>query len=196
MNYLKILFDADDVAESLLGSWISMLNEQYGTNVDIEDVTDWDISLAFPTLAKQQIYSALLEDRLWKNLMPIPGAQEYLQRLYNEGHELYMVTATDYRICHIKIERILELFPFLDEKHIIIAHNKQMVMGDVLIDDSPHNLIGGHYFRILFDQPHNRGFDEKKYGVYRAHGWEQAYQLIHENLIFMPDNIWCNNIYK
>ena len=37
-------------------------------------------------------------------------------------------------------------------------------MGDVLIDDGPHNLVNGPYFRILFDQPHNRGIDEKKYG--------------------------------
>ena len=29
-------------------------------------------------------------------------------------------------------------------------------MGDVLIDDGPRNLANGSYFRILFDQPHNR----------------------------------------
>ena len=87
----------------------------------------------------------------------------------------------------------MELFPFLDANHIIIAHNKQMVMGDVLIDDGPHNLINGPYFRILFDQPHNRGIDEKKYGMHRAVGWEQVYQLIHENLVFKPDNdVWRN----
>lgn len=171
MNRLKILFDADDVAETLVQGWVSILNERYGTSVSLEDVTDWDISLAFPTLTKKQIYGVLQEEQIWANLQPIPGAQEYLQRLYDEGHELYMVTATDYRTCRVKIERILELFPFLDAEHIIIAHNKQMVTGDVLIDDGPHNLVGGRYFRILFDQPHNRGFDEKKYGMYRAGGW-------------------------
>lgn len=196
MNHLKILFDADDVAETLLDGWVKILNERYGTNVFAEDVTDWDVSLAFPTLTKQQVYSVLQEDELWANLTPMPGAQEYLQHLHDEGHELYMVTATDYRTCRVKIERILELFPFLDANHIIIAHNKQMVMGDVLIDDGPHNLVIGHYFRILFDQPHNRRFDERKYGIYRAHGWEQVYRLIHDNLIFKPDDVWRNNIYK
>lgn len=193
MTHLKILFDADDVAEMLLGSWLSLLNNRYDTSVSIDDVTDWNVSLAFPTLTKEQIYGALQDDELWANLTPMPGAQEYLQRLYDEGHELYMVTATDYRTCRVKIERILELFPFLDTDHIIIAHNKQMVMGDVLIDDGPHNLVGGKYFRILFDQPHNRGFNEKKYGMYRASSWEQVYKLIHENLVFKPDdNVWQN----
>lgn len=194
MNSLKILFDADDVAETLAQGWVSILNGRYGTSVSLEDVTDWGISLAFPTLTKKQIYGVLQEEQIWANLQPIPGAQEHLQRLYDEGHKLYMVTATDYRTCRVKIERILEFFPFLDAEHIIIAHNKQMVTGDVLIDDGPHNLVGGRYFRILFDQPHNRGFDEKKYGMYRAVGWEQVYKLIHENLVFSPDeNIWRRN---
>lgn len=193
MTRLRILFDADDVAENLLESWIGALNEKYGTTVTAEDVTDWDISAAFPTQTKQQIYGALQKDEVWANLTPMPGAQKYLKQLYDEGHDLYMVTATDYRTCRVKIERILELFPFLDIEHIIIAHNKQMIKGDVLIDDGPHNLINGPYFRILFDRPHNRGINEKKYGMYRAVGWEQVYQLIHENLVFKSDDdVWRN----
>lgn len=195
MTHLRILFDADDVAESLLEGWVKTLNDRYGTSVSVDDVTDWNIALAFPTLTKKQVYGVLQEDEIWKNLTPIPGAQEYLQRLYDEGHELYMVTATDYRTCCVKIERILEMFPFLDESHIIITQNKQMVMGDVLIDDGPHNLIGGNYFRILFDQPHNRGIDEKKYGMYRAVGWDEVYRLIHENLVFDSGNIPHDKIY-
>lgn len=185
MTQLRILFDADDVAENLLDSWLGALNEKYGTAVTAEYVTNWDLSLAFPTLSKQQVYGILQEDLVWKNLMPVPGAQEYLRRLYDEGHELYMVTATDYRTCRVKIERILELFPWLDSEHIVIAHCKQIVCGDVLIDDNPHNLVGGPYFRILFDRPHNRSFldSEKKHGIYRAKDWRQVYELIHENLL-------------
>lgn len=184
MTRLKILFDADDVAENLVECWVDKLNKRYEINVSVEDIIDWDITMAFPMLSKSQIYDVLQENETWTSLSPMPGAQEYLRRLYDEGHELYMVTATDYRTCRVKIERILELFPWLDEKHIIIIQNKQMVHGDVLIDDGPHNLVGGHYFRILFDRPHNRRFEEKRHGIYRAVGWSQVYQLIHDNLIF------------
>lgn len=178
MKHLKILFDADDVAENLLECWLKVLNDRYGTNVSGEDVTEWNLSLAFPMLTKQQVYDVLHEDTVWANLAPMPGAQKYLQRLHDEGHELYMVTATDCRACSVKIERILSLFPFLDVAQIIIAHHKQMVMGDVLIDDGPHNLVGGHYSRILFDRPHNRNYPAESNGMIRVHNWDEIYDEI------------------
>lgn len=55
MKKLTILFDADDTVENLSDCWIAMLNERYGTSVTPEDVHSWDISLAFPTLTKEQV---------------------------------------------------------------------------------------------------------------------------------------------
>lgn len=183
MTKLTILFDADDVAENLLTCWLNALNIKYGTSCTEEDVTDWNVSLSFPSLTRDQVYAVLQDDQLWKSLAPVPGAEQCLKQLHDEGHELYMVTATDYRTCKEKVSRILELFPWLDQEHIIVAHKKQMVCGDVLIDDNPQNLIGGPYFRVLFDKPHNRNFEERKHGIYRANDWDQVYRLIHDNLV-------------
>lgn len=177
---LTILFDADDVSENLLGSWINLLNERYGTSATPEDVKDWDITLAFPTLTKQQIYSALHEEDLWRGLEPMPGSQRILQKWHDKGHNLYMVTASDYRTCKVKVERILEMFPFLDWEHIIFATNKQMVCGDILIDDGVHNLIGGNYYKIMFNRPHNRRLDVEEYGIHRAETWDEVDALVEQ----------------
>lgn len=177
---LTILFDADDVAENLLNCWIGVLNRRYGTSVSIEDVTDWDVSKAFPTLTKEQIFDVLLEDELWQSLKPLPGAQRILEHWYKQGHQLYMVTASDYRTCKAKFERIFELFPFLDWDHIIVTSNKQMVRGDVLIDDGIHNLIDGDYYKILFTRPHNAWMDDlEKYDIHRADSWDDVDDLVH-----------------
>lgn len=114
MQRLTILFDADDVAENLCECWVNALNQKYGTNVHVEDVTQWDMSLAFPRLTREQVYGVLQTSAVYQRLSPMPGAQEYLQKLREDGHELYMVTATDYRSCPAKFERILSLFPWLD----------------------------------------------------------------------------------
>lgn len=175
---LTILFDADDTAENLLNCWVAMLNEHYGTTVTIEDVKQWDVSMAFPELTKEQVYGVLQMDALWERLDPLPGSQRILQQLYDEGHQLYMVTATDYRTCKAKFDRILALFPFLDAHHIIITSNKQLVKGDILIDDGPHNLVGGDYFKILFDRPHNRSFNEQTIGAVRVNTWDEILNVI------------------
>ncbi len=178
MKPLTILFDADDTVENLCDCWIALLNERYGTSVKIEDVTDWNITLAFPTLTKEQIFGVLNEDELFHRLERVPDSLEVLQTLYNEGHQLYMVTATGYQTCKTKMERILELFPFLDWDHVIITANKQLVKGDILIDDNPHNLVGGEYIPILFDRPHNHSFDNKAHGIARAQTWEEVKNTI------------------
>lgn len=64
MKKLTILFDADDTVENLSDCWIAMLNERYGTSVTPEDVHSWDISLAFPTLTKEQVFGVLHDDEL------------------------------------------------------------------------------------------------------------------------------------
>ena len=84
MKKLTILFDADDTVENLSDCWIAMLNERYGTSVTPEDVHSWDISLAFPTLTKEQVFGVLYDDELWRRITPIPGSVEVLQKLYDE----------------------------------------------------------------------------------------------------------------
>ncbi len=89
-----------------------------------------------------------------------------------------MVTATDYRTCRAKIDRLLEIFPFLSQDHIIICDHKQMIRGDVLIDDAPHNLISGKYRKILMSAPHNRDFNAAAHDIYRADSWDAVYSII------------------
>lgn len=178
MKRLTILFDADDVVEDCTRTWVSLINERYGTNTRYEELRDWDVSLGFPTLTREQVYAIVAEDDIWHRISPLPGCKRILQKLYDQGHELYMVTATDYRSCRTKVEVLLDMFPFLNWQHIILAHNKQMIRGDILIDDGPHNLVGGHYNKLLFDQPHNRDFDEKAEGIRRVYSWEEIEKAI------------------
>lgn len=173
-----ILFDADDVLENLLECWVKLLNRRYGTSVEPNDVRSWNVNEAFPSLTREQVYEPLVEDELWESLSPIPGSQKILNKLHEEKFEIYIVTATDYRNCRVKFDRLKEMFPFIDDKHLIVAHNKQMVIGDILVDDNPVNLVGGTYYGILFDRPHNRTFDAKGSGMIRVHNFDEVYAAI------------------
>lgn len=176
---MTILVDMDDVLEQLVAGWLEYINERYGTHTVPADVVEWDLSKAFPTLTHEQVYGVELEDEVWDRVKPMPGADEALRKMIADGHEIYVVTATEYETLRAKMEKVLfRYFPYIDWRHVIITHNKPMIRGDILIDDGPHNFAGGEYHKILFDAYHNRSFDEKAAGVVRVHGWEEVYEEV------------------
>lgn len=178
---MKILIDADDVLEDLTPKWITYLNKKYGTDANFEEDYDWDLSKIFPTLSREQVYDAEFEEELWDTIEPIPGAVEYVEKLLNDGHELYIVTDTPYQIVKTKFEKVIfKYFPFLTWNNCIITSNKKMVKGDVLIDDGLHNLIGAEYRKILVSAPYNEAFDAEKNGMVRVKNWEEIYEAVSE----------------
>ena len=73
---------------------------------------------------------------------------------------------------------LFRYFPFIDWDHVIISSRKQMIRGDVLVDDAPHNLEDFEGNRILMDAPHNRSCRAALKNILRVHGWQEVYDII------------------
>lgn len=175
---LKILVDMDDTITTLLGPWVWRLNEKYGLDVQESSVVEWDVSKFFPTLTRNQVYEVLSERELWKMVTPILYANDVLYSWRAMGHEVYVVTSAWYNTIELKWECLKKFFPFLKWSDVIVASHKQMIDGDVLIDDGPHNLVGGNYRKILFDAPHNWSFDETAHGIQRCVSWAEVFKEV------------------
>ena len=176
---MTILVDMDDTIEYLLKAWVKGVNETYGRAASYDDVTDWDVSKAFPGLTWEEVYAIPMRPGFWQDVEPIPGAAQALQRLMAAGHEVLIVTATPFASVPEKIEGYLfQHFPFLSWDQVIITGRKQLIRGDVLIDDGVHNLAGGDYLKILMTAPHNRNYDAEKNGMIRVHTWEEIEEVI------------------
>ena len=179
MNTTTILIDIDDVMNNLCEEWCNWLNEKYGCNVTYQQVTEWDMSKFFPQLAKDQVYEPLHNAALWDRLKPKPGAVEYIKRLIDDGHKVFLCTSTDYRNVQAKFERVIQrYFPYIRWSQVIVTSCKQMINADILIDDGVHNLEGGDYIKILMTAPHNKKYDEEANEMLRADNWEDAYNHI------------------
>lgn len=176
-----ILIDMDDTMIDLLVAWCNYLNKKYGECVDPSKITDWDISLFFPNLNSDDVYEPLRDEELWKEVRPKPGAAEYIERLIKDGNEVYIVTAGDYRTIKFRFDYVIKrFFPFLKSQNVIMTTNKQMIKGDILIDDGVHNLRGGDYEKILVSAPHNSAYDASRNGMNRAKSWDEIYNLVQE----------------
>ncbi len=169
----------DDTIEYLLKAWVEGVNAAYGYTAAYDDVTDWDVSKAFPGLTREQVYAIPMRHGFWKTVEPIPGAAEALRRLMEAGHEVLIVTATPFASVPEKIDGYLfQHFPFLTWDQVIITGRKQRIRGDVLIDDGVHNLEGGDYLKILMTAPHNVSYDAQANGMIRVHTWKEIEDII------------------
>ena len=176
-----ILVDMDDTIENLIKAWVEGVNETYGCRAAYEDVTEWDVSKAFPGLTWEQVYAVPMRPGFWDAVEVIPGAPEALKRLMDAGHEVLIVTATPFASVPEKIEGYLfRHFPFLSWDQVIITGRKQLIRGDVLIDDAPHNLEGGAYRKILMTAPHNVKYDAEANGMTRVHTWKEIEEIIQQ----------------
>lgn len=182
MKQLTILVDFDQTLNNLNEVWIAYLNERYGTTVKTDDVKEWDMQKAFPSLTPYEIYKPLFKEELWEKVTPIPKAYDNVCKLKYDGHKVYVVTTSNPTTVPIKLNKVLfKYFPFFTYNDVIITSHKQLIIGDVLIDDAPHNLEGeASYKKILFSAPHNKTFNEKSIGAVRANDWDEIYKLIND----------------
>ena len=179
MKKLTVMIDMDGVIENMCEVWIEYLNEQYGTNVQPDDIKEWDMTKAFPSIDSQKIYEPLRDENLWKRVTPLPGAVETIRRIIEDGHKVVIVTASHQDTVSMKLNNVLfKYFPYLSMNDVIIASQKQLIRGDVLIDDAPHNLEGGRYIKLLFDAPHNRQYHADANNMTRVHNWDDIYKII------------------
>ena len=176
---MTVLIDMDDTIENLSYAWNKFIREMYDVDVYPEDITEWDLTKIYTSLTKEQIYAPLHMEEMWNSVVPIDNAVEYIQKIISDGDDVYIVTTTHYSMVEMKMRCVMgRYFPFIPYDKVIITSNKQLVMGDVLVDDGPHNLTGGMYEGILFDATHNRSFNERLHGIQRAHGWKEVYDII------------------
>ncbi len=157
-----ILVDQDQVlckwAERILEWW----NHDNGTNVTIEDIESFDMKLNMGPGSEHFIRASMRYPDFYQELEPIDGALEGMHELHKRGHDVIIVTAIPRSAgvsYHGKMAWIRKYMPWFDLNNFIGCRRKEMVIGDVLLDDGPHNIeafnkIGRE--AVIYDQPWNR----------------------------------------
>ena len=173
-----IAFDCDDVLIDLLEYWVYWLNQAYHLNVKREDITDWDISLFFPSLTEEEIFEPLYSPNFWYGVKGKPNVKETIEYQKYRGHQVVVATASDISTISYKINNCLfRLYDCFDKDDIIVIKDKSLLNADVLIDDNPDNFNGFKGIRILMDSPHNQ--DPPPYSFdYRVKDIKEVSQII------------------
>lgn len=186
---IKVLIDIDDTLIDLLPAWVDWLNNKYGTSVKVDDIDDWAIANFFPEIPKKEVFAPLGDMLFWSTVKPKNGAEIYLEKLIKEGFDLHLCSATHYETIKPKYCLVIKkYFPYFPWDRVIITSHKDMIKGDVLIDDGAHNLETFEGVQVVFDAPHNQGYENSHYDTYRVKSWKEIYSLLNGLVGFEADD--------
>ena len=178
---MVIMVDVDDVICNLQETVVKLFNERFGANYTLNDFTEYNIMNVLPTqdgIVMRDMYG---ESGLYDKVLPIPGAQDGVQKLMNMGHEIYLVTAAIPKTYGEKVEFIKRYFPFIAESHIVCMKHKWMFKADVMIEDNLQTLLANpNYHRICFNMPWNQSKKDWVYGIHRCYNWDDIVAAVNK----------------
>jgi 5'(3')-deoxyribonucleotidase len=169
-----ILVDVHDVTLDLVGPWLRRYNRDYDDVLVHEDIKSWTMPDWVSNECGDKIYGYLSDPTLFEEMEPMYGAMNGIFRLRQMGHRVVFVTAAN-EFGYFHTVTALKKYHFLPEgienKDVVNAADKNLIQGDILIDDRAEAVARFPGGKILFDRPWNRHQEMTGLG-HRARGWE------------------------
>lgn len=174
---MTILCDVDDCITNMSEVLIQRLNIKYNTSYKITDITSWDwCCKTFPNP-----WLPLNDKSFWDEVFVFNSARAVIEEWIKQGHQVYLVTASSFTdSLGYKIQTTLNQFDptLINEKNVIVCQNKQVINGDVRIDDGLHN-FAENSINLLYNQPWNQS-SELGSIITRVYNWSEIRAKIAE----------------
>jgi 5'-nucleotidase len=171
-----LLVDMDSVICDLMSEWHRRYNRDYNDDLTVDRLLCWDSEKYVKPECGLKIYDYLKEPGLFLGLKPLPHAIEVLERLH-KSFDILIVTSSVSTAYAEKERWVEQHLPFIDKKNLIFAHRKNMIVGDLLFDDAPHNLLGfaaTGRTAVAMDYPYNRNVN-----VPRVKNWLEFEKFVY-----------------
>lgn len=186
---MTILVDIDGVIFNTQETLLDWLNIRYDTNYIIHDITSYDwFDKTF-----ESSWEATEYEVFWDYVKANQQSIDYILKWKHEGHIVKFVTASRYNeSLPRKIYKLLDYFKGeFNDKDVIICHDKEMIKGNILIDDCYDNIkkfaMNFGCYGILYKQPWNfKQFIDKEsnYQIWCYDTWsgiDSCIQYLNEN---------------
>lgn len=186
---LKIALDFDETLFPTLEKVIEIYNNKHSTNIELSQITTYNLYGCFDTEVADELLELFVDKSVYDCIQPYKGAVRAIKTLIEQGHEIYVATASDMRNMEWKEQLMRRHFPFIPKNNLIRIYNKKLLNIDVLVEDSLDNLTQTFADRVCFDQPWNQSTSKDfAYGIYRVHHWGEINNVI--NTIERKNKEW------
>lgn len=170
---MTILVDIDNTITNFGEILLLANNQSLGTHYRYTDVTSYDwFDRTFENPWKPTEYQCF-----WNTVEVNPAAITVIERWVRQGHKVLLVTASHFNdMLGYKIKQTIKPFnpKLINECNIIIAQDKSIIRGDLMIDDCVDNLVNFNGVRICYAQPWN----EKYIDILRYNDWNKINSIV------------------
>lgn len=177
---MRIVVDQDQVICKWVERILEWYNEDKGTCYTRDDITNWDMKSNLGPNAGDFLRSCMRYPELYRDLDPVEGALTGMKKLHDMKHDVVIVTAVP-RCAgiayHGKLEWLRRNMPWFDLNNFIACSRKELVYGDIILDDGPHNIDAWRKqgrTTVVFDAPWNR----KVESTHRVKHWNEFIRLV------------------
>ena len=177
-----VAVDLDNILNNFTEKILEIYNSQSGKHIQMSDLTSYDFADCLPKEDANGIIKLFKNKTMWDSLSPISGARDGLHQLIDDGHKVYIVTATSPESFPWKIQWLKKYFPFFNTENVVCMVDKSLFKCNVLIEDCMDQLIKNKLcYRICLDYPWNRS-DPKDlvYDIRRVKDWKEILETINQ----------------
>lgn len=171
----RLLIDMDGVLSDIYGQFA---NYEYKDTGLIQSSKDLSGRLENEAFKNHDKY--VNSRNFFYNASPIKDSIDVVEKL-NSIYQVFIVSsATQFPLSLTeKMRWITKHFPFLSWKQVVLCGTKEIINGDIMIDDHFKNLDNFEGQTILFTQPHNISKSSDKH--IRVDSWKEIEALLLSN---------------
>jgi 5'-nucleotidase len=141
---LRIICDIDGVVADLHTEWYARYNRDWHDDLTPERVTNWDLHTFVKPECGEAIYLYLLQPDLYDYVQPIEGALDALKQLQAHHEIIYAsgcsLAAAGPKAFWLERYHLAERQGVSLPKNFVATERKELLRGDLLIDDSPEQI--------------------------------------------------------
>ena len=184
----KIIIDFDEVICD--NEFLQAYNEFFNTNKKASDFPGFYIDKTIEDLETRKAFGEyLLKRNFYRGAVIKEGAADAIEKL-SQKYDVYICSAyyMDYvrdgcgTVLQQKYEFIAKQMPKFNMQKAIFTSSKNVVVGDIMIDDNMNNLLTNKsYQKLMFTAEHNLKYsddDLRAKNIVRVNNWQEVLDIL------------------
>lgn len=152
----RIAIDMDEVMADTATHQLAWYTRDFGPSITMDDLHGNHFHKIVPEAHRPRIREHLDHPRFFRDIPVMAGAAEAIQTL-SERYEIFVASAAmEHPVSFTaKFEWLREHFPEIQPSNCVFCGDKSVLGAEILIDDSPYQLVKFRGVPMIFTAPHN-----------------------------------------